>query len=126
MKSYNDCSTDEINNYNLAEQNAGDTHTRGIGKLRVRNRHPDVKEDEIAENNEKIADLRAARGIIRARRDAFYANQARIEPPTPPQLKSLKRDLDKVNRLTAKRRILTQVVQLTTNALNTFNEIQPR
>lgn len=126
MKNYNDCTPDEINDYNLAQQDAADTHTRGIGKLMVRNLHPNVEEDEIAENNEKIADLKAARGIVRARRDAFYANQAAMEPPTPSQLQSLKRDLGKVNRLTAQRRILTQVTQLTTNALNTFNEIQPR
>jgi len=124
MKTYNECTPEEVNDYNLAQQDAADTHTRGIGKLKLRNLHPDVKEDEIAENNERIADLKADRAIVRARRDAFYASRAQIEPPTQPQLQGLKRDLEDVNRLTAQRRILEEVVKLAADALNTFGEIQ--
>ena len=125
MKPFNDCTPEEIDDYNAAEQDAADCLTRSIGKLRIRNVHSDVEEDEIAENNEKITDLRADRALHEARGEAFFANSARIEPPTEDQLTALKTNLDEVNRLTVERRIVVEVVKLTTDALNTFTEIQP-
>ncbi len=125
MKPFNECTPAEIDAYNTAQQDSVDCITRSIGKLRIRNLHAGVSQDEIAENNEKISDLKVDRALLRARRVAYFANRARIEPPTETQLSALKTNLDEVNRLTVERRIVVEVVKLTTDALNTFTEIQP-
>lgn len=125
MKNVNECSLKERGDYSEAQQDAIDTHTRGIAKLKVRNAADGIYEDEIQDNLAKIADLKADRGILRARRDAFFASQSAINPPTETQLKQIKKDLDSVNALTVDRRIASEVVCLATDALNTFSEIQP-
>lgn len=125
MKPFDECTPAEIDDYNTAQQDSVDCITRGIGKLRIRNIHADVSQDEIAENNEKISDLKVDRALLRARRVAFFANRARIEPPTTAQLTALKKNLDDVNKITTQRRIIGEVVALATENLNTFNEIQP-
>ena len=125
MKPFNECTPEEISDYNTAQQDTIDCHTRAIAKLRVRNQATNIEDDEKNENKEKIADLRADRGILRARRDAFYASRAQIEPPTEKQLSALKENLDAVNKLTVERRIAVKVTELATDALKTFSDIQP-
>lgn len=125
MKKRNDCSLKELGDYNDAQQDAIDTHSRGIAKLKVRNAASEVREEEYQENLAKIADLRMARGILRARRDAFYASRSAINPPTKPQLQRIKKSLDAVNALTFDRRIVGEIVSLAADAFNTFGEIQP-
>jgi hypothetical protein len=125
MKNVNECSLKERGEYNEAQQDAIDTHSRGIAKLKVRNAADGIEEDEIQDNLAKIADLKVDRGILKARREAFFASQSAINPPTDPQLKQIKTDLDSVNALTVDRRIVSEVASLTTDAFNTFSEIQP-
>lgn len=125
MKPYNDCTPEEIDNYNRAQQETADTHTRGISKMILRNLQSGVSEEEREENIETIADLRADVAILRARREAYYANRSRIEPPTNTQLQALRNNLNNVNRLTIKRNVTRKVVVITTKALNSFKEIQP-
>ena len=125
MKPHHECTPEEINNYNIAQQDTVDTHTRGIVKLRQRNFDPATPEDEWKENNEKITDLRADRSIVRARRDAFYAKRATIKPPTEAQMDELKKNLDMVNSLEAKRKIVNDVVKFAHAATETFTKIQP-
>jgi len=125
MKRINECSPQELVEYNAAQQDAIDTHTRGIAKLKVRNAVDGIDENEYQENLARIADLKAERGILRARRDAFYAAQSAINPPDSHQLAQIKSNLDAVNALTVDRQIVVEVVGLATDAFNTFSDIQP-
>ena len=125
MKTITQCSSDEVNNYTTAQQDAIDTHSRGIAKLLVRNGVDGISNEEHEDNLVEIADLRAERGILRARRDAFYADKSAINPPSKDQLKALKKNLNAVSRLSVKRKIASKVVALATSSVTLFNQIQP-
>lgn len=95
-----------------------------ISKLRRRNRRADSP-GEVAENDDKILDLKAEKALLDAKVAAFEANRHAITPPTPEQLDTLEDLVAKVEELTINQKIFDQVVQLSTEALTTFNSIHP-
>lgn len=125
MKSNDNCSLLECDVYDQSQRNATNLLSRSITKLEIRNLRPGVKQDEIEDNMEKIADLKANLGILESQGVAFKVNRAKINPPTSDQLKVLKKNLDKVNELTTEKRILVEIGQITTEALDTIKEINP-
>lgn len=125
MKSRDNCSLSERDAYDQSQRNGTNLLSRSITKLEIRNLRPDVKQEEIEENLEKIADLKANFGVLEAQGVAFKVNRAKIEPPTLDQLQVLKNTLDKVNELTTERRIFLEIVQITNDALETLKEINP-
>lgn len=125
VKSNDNCSLLECDVYDQSQRNATNLLSRSITKLEIRNLRPGVKQDEIEDNMEKIADLKANLGILESQGVAFKVNRAKINPPTSDQLKVLKKNLDKVNELTTEKRILVEIGQITTEALDTIKEINP-
>ena len=125
MKRFEDCSVEEIRAYHKAEVRKEHTLMRSRFKLRKRNIRLASVDPEHMANQAKIADLTAEIAAHQSMANAFFDRQAAINPPTDAQLKSLKAQLDAVNKLTINRRILKAVVKATTNAANTFKKIQP-
>ncbi|MCG8494101.1 MAG: hypothetical protein MI743_21000 [Sneathiellales bacterium] len=95
-----------------------------IAKLRKRNLKP-IDSGEIAANDVKILDLKAKKALHKAKKFAFEANTHSIEAPTPEQLDRLKELVAKVEALNANNAILSEVIELTTETLTTFNNIHP-
>ena len=114
----------EVLDYYEASQLRRESIVDSISKLRKRSRRAGDA-GEVAENDEKILDLMADKALVDAKRIAFDANEDSINPPSEEQLDALGRLVAAVEALTAKRRILREVVTLTTRSLNTFREIHP-
>jgi hypothetical protein len=119
------CNANEVTNYNTAAERRELGIMASIGKLEERKVELPPTDRERQLNNLKIADLTADLATLRARVHAFNQNQETINPPTDGQLTRLRAQLDAINALTTQRRILEDVVALTTDAANTFREIQP-
>ena len=112
----------EIQEYYEAYQSTQETLIESVTKLRIRN-DGDISEGERAENEAEILDLERKIAINEANRIAFEANQHVITPPTQGQLDALRDLVARVEELTANARIVEEVVQLTTDSLNTFRQI---
>ncbi len=95
-----------------------------ISKLRKRNRRAEGP-GEVAENDAKILDLTADKALLDSKKAAFEADRHTITPPTPEQLDTLEDLVTKVEELNVKTEIINQVLQLSAQALTTFNEIHP-
>jgi hypothetical protein len=124
-KNVEQCTPAERTAYNKAAETRELTLSASIGKLRARNIVLAPSERERRLNTVKIADLTAESAALFASVDAFNTSLEAINPPTRTQLARLKEQLDAVNALTNRRRILEDVVTATTEAANTFREIQP-
>jgi hypothetical protein len=124
-KKIGQCSPAQITAYNKAAETRELTLSAASGKLRARNIVLAPSDRERRLNTVKIADLTAESAALFAEVDAFNTSLEAINPPTRRQLDDLKEQLDAVNALTTRRRILEDVVTATTEAATTFREIQP-
>lgn len=124
-KKVGECTPDELTAYNQAAELRELCILRAQAKLEERNVLLAPLDPERQRNENKIGDLDAELAAHRARVHAFNRGQDAINPPTDEQLRELKRLLDAIDVLTTQRRILRDVVDLTTDAAKTFREIQP-
>ncbi|TXI26174.1 MAG: hypothetical protein E6Q61_00660 [Nitrosomonas sp.] len=98
-----------------------------ISKLRKRNRNLNnpPTPSEVADNDEKILELVAAKALLDAKLAAFEANKVSIAPPSDLQLNSLKDLIAKVDKLNTNQKISDEIVKLSTDVLTEFNNIHP-
>lgn len=123
MKSIGQCSSLELDYYDLAYNDSVYLFSRSIGKLEIRNREDGVSQDEIDKNCEKIIDFKADLARLLSKDLQFQKSGTQIEPPTLPQIALLEKNLADVDKLIVGRRIVEDLVIITTNALNTGNNI---
>lgn len=124
-KRVGECTPEEITAYNDAARDRELTIIESIGKLTARNLLLTEGSEERDDNTGKIADLTKEFGTFQSTVDAFNESNEAINPPTQPQLDSIKAQLKAVNKLTAGRRVLEAVVVATKEAARIFSEIQP-
>lgn len=119
-----DLSIMERTNYDIAYQKTMALLSASILKLEERN---DVAESpgETAENKAKILDLQHKVALVEADHLAFKANSEQITPPTDDQLLRLSALIKEVDALTAQTKGIEKILQLTTDGINTWKEIQP-
>ncbi|MFA7347800.1 MAG: hypothetical protein WCZ86_08580 [Desulfurivibrionaceae bacterium] len=119
-----DLSIMERTNYDIAYQKTMALLSASILKLEERN---DVAESpgEPVENKAKILDLQRKVALVEANHLAFKANSEQITPPTDDQLLRLSALIKEVDALTAQTKGIEKILQLTTDGINTWKEIQP-
>lgn len=114
----------ERKNYYIAYQRTMALLTASILELKERN-DVAVSPGEKAENDAMILDLQRKVALVEADRLAFKANSEKITPPTENQLQQLSALIKEVDALTAQTKVIVKILQLTTDAINTWKEIQP-
>ena len=83
-----------------------------------------ISPGENAENNAKILDLHLKKALVEADRLAFKANSEQITPPTKDQLLQLSDLIKEIDALTAQTAVVTKIIKLTTDGINTWNKIK--
>lgn len=109
--------------YHESYELSQEAHIDEASKLKKRRRR--AGEEERDEIDIRLLDNAADIALLDAKFAAFEANRAAINPPSDQQLKKLREIVDKVEKLNVNQAILSEAIALTTEALNTFNQIQP-
>ena len=112
------------NAYYSAHERCRETILGSIDRLRSRNREQ-IDAGERAVNDNEILSFKGDLHLHDAKKTAFDAENAAINPPTDAQLEALKNTLAKVERLTANSRIAEEIVALVKEGIGVFEQIQP-